>query len=214
MNRRALSAAFNGRRSAWAVGLAVGIGLAAAGCEPTTNKGMTYEEVAKQTKGSGAPIKPPPPIDPTLVPTRDDIVQIVQYWPQMPVLMESGRPVGIQVRAYMIDAREQKGAFVPGTVEASIYTHVRKANGVVEPTLVHTWRLDERAAMGFRMTRESTMGYSYGFVLRWPEELDIYGKLVDVVFSYARGDGRVIKGAAKRFVVPLRTGYVPPGGGS
>ncbi|RMF76472.1 MAG: hypothetical protein D6744_12275, partial [Planctomycetota bacterium] len=65
-----------------------------------------------QTKRSGAPptvlgapgdSPPPKYVDAAAVPTRDDIVSIHQFWPQVPWLRDtSGKAVGFRVPVYFV----------------------------------------------------------------------------------------------------------------
>ena len=53
------------------------------------------------------------------------------------------------------------------------------------------------------------MGYYYGFPLRWPDELRLEGKLVEIQFGYQRRDGSVVLSAARRLRVPMPMVFEP-----
>ena len=151
----------------------------------------------------------PREIDPTRVRTRDDIVEIYQPWPQTPWLFdEFGRAVGFRVRTYFISGTTQKGAFVPGTIIIKLSQIRRLPGGKFQRIALHTWEFSERDAMGYRIRRVSLTGYSYGFVLRWPDELDLSGKTIEIAFYYRRTNGTIVRGLPRRFKVPV-TGEIP-----
>ncbi len=143
-------------------------------------------------------------IDPTRVRTRDDIVEIYQPWPQTPWLYdEFGRVVGFRVRTYFISGTTQKGAFVPGTIVIKLSEVHRLPGGRYQRIALHTWEFSERDALGYRIRRLALTGYSYGFVLRWPQELDLAGKTIEIAFYYRRLNGSVVRGLPRRFRVPV-----------
>ncbi|GEM_PF-1419532 len=148
-------------------------------------------------------------VDAARVPTRDDIVKIVQFWPQTPWLFESDRIVGFKATIYFVSGQTDKGAFVPGTIFIWIYEYDRAPRGRHKRRLAWMWELDEHQAEGFRVTRKSIAGYYYGFPLRWPAEVKLEGKMVEFQFGYQRGDGRIVLSSPKRFVVPVPLGYEP-----
>ncbi len=76
--------------------------------------------------------------------------------------------------------------------------------------LAHEWQLDQRQAEGFRIVKRSTLGDSYGLVLRWPRELDLSGREVEIRFSYIRTDGRVIQGRPTPLPEPVPAGAPTP----
>ncbi len=160
--------------------------------------------------GQSTSRKPKPrEIDPTRVRTRDDIVEIYQPWPQTPWLFdEFGRVVGFRVRTYFISGTTQKGAFVPGTIIIKLSEIRRLPGGKFQRIALHTWQFSERDAMGYRVRRLALTGYSYGFVLRWPQELDLSGKTIEIAFYYRRTNGTIIRGLPRRFRVPV-VGEVP-----
>jgi hypothetical protein len=54
--------------------------------------------------------------------------------------------------------------------------------------------------------RESIGGYYYGFVLNWPEELELDGQTVEIQFGYQRSDGRVITATPREFTIQPAAG--------
>src|SRR5262245_65532065 len=116
---------------------------------------MTPEEIKKEKEKN-------PPIDPTVVEERDDIVSIQQFWNPQPWISDAGsRPVGFKVPVYMISGHTDppKGAFVPGTILAWMY--------LVDPTAppsstsrqpLYIWELPRNDAMGFRVRKKALMG--------------------------------------------------------
>ena len=148
-------------------------------------------------------------IDPVKIKTGDDIVNIVQFWPQPPWLQQGDRIVGFKVTTYFVSGQTEKGAFVPGTIFAWVYELVPDGAGGRERKLAYVWELDEAEALGFRVNKRSVMGYHYGFVLRWPEDITLEGKLIEIQFGYERLDKGVVLGSSQRFRVPMPAGYQP-----
>jgi hypothetical protein len=77
-----------------------------------------------------------------------------------------------------------------------------QTDGRLERKLVKVWELNEQDAMGYRVRRESQMGYAYGFFFTWPPNADLSGRTIEIMFGYERLDGKLITGAARRFQVP------------
>jgi hypothetical protein len=50
------------------------------------------------------------------------------------------------------------------------------------------------------------MGKSYGLILKWPPEVTLTGREVQLEISYHRRDGHVIRAQGGRFTVPLPQG--------
>ena len=149
-------------------------------------------------------------IDPTKIETRDDVVQISQYWPQMPWLQEGSRIVGFKVTVYFVSGQTEKGVFVPGNIFVWLYELVPMAGGRREKKLAYVWEFDEAESMGFRVTKRAIGGYFYGFPLRWPRELALEGKRTEIQFGYERTDKQVVLGSPKIYRVPVPIGYQPP----
>jgi hypothetical protein len=145
----------------------------------------------------------PETIDVAKVPERDDIVGVYRFWLPVPWLTDSvGRIIGFQVRVYFQSAATGKGVFVPG----SIYVWLREIEPDPESGIrrrdLHLWELDRDAAYGYRVTMEAVLGYSYGFFLQWPENLDLEGREIEVQFGYERRDGTLIRDRAHPMRVP------------
>ena len=140
---------------------------------------------------------------------RDDVVAIRQFYEMDPwVRDDEGRIVGIRSRVYFVaatrsDEEVPKGVFVPGTIRAQLFAVVLRPDGRYERQAVHEWTLDQQQARGYRVTRRSAMGESYGLVYRWPPSVDVSGKEVQVVLSYQRQDGEIISHRGSRFPVPV-----------
>jgi hypothetical protein len=146
---------------------------------------------------------------------RDDIVAIQQYPPTDPWLRdEEGRVNGMRTRVYFLPAAGEqqvpKGIFVPGTIHAALYVLFPRPDGSYERQLAHEWDFNERGAEGFRIRRPSVMGQSYGLILRWPMELDLAGREIQITLSYQRSDGEAIARRGTRFRVPLPVGASVP----
>lgn len=148
--------------------------------------------------------------------SRDDIVAIRQFYVTEPwVRDEEGRVVGIMARVYFVPATKSdnevpKGVFVRGTIKAALFTLNVRADGTYERQLAHEWSFTPQQAEVFRVLKPSLMGYSYALVLRWPQELDVMGREVQVMISYEREDGKTIAARGTRFRIPLPLGR--PGG--
>lgn len=183
------------------------LGFWAAGCESTqpTQPGSMWrggEDDPKKRRQNE--------IDPTQIETRDDIFEIVQYWPQMPFLQKSNRIVGFKVTVYFRSGQTQKGAFVPGNIFVWVYELEPVPGGGRKPKLAYMWEFDQAEAMGFRVTKRAIGGYYYGFLLGWPPEVAPEGKLVEIQFGYERADKRVVLSEPRQFRVPVPMGYTSP----
>ncbi len=152
-------------------------------------------------------------MDVTLVPTRDDITAVYQFFAQDPWLRNTeGRVIGITSSVYFHSGATEKGAFVPGTVLCWVYEFDRRPDGTLERKLVNVWELSEQEAMGYRVRRQSQMGYAYGFFFTWPPGVDVSGKTIEIMFGYERLDGKMItvpRGASK-----CRCRATPPAAGT
>jgi hypothetical protein len=142
---------------------------------------------------------------------RDDIVAIRQFYSTEPWMRDAeGRYTGVFVRVYLLSAQTEKGAFVPGTVKAAMYALTPRSDGTYGRELVHEWSFNQQQAAGYRLRKPSVMGDSYGFWLRWPAELELMGREVQVMLSYQKKDGEVIARRGSRFRVPVPTGQAYP----
>lgn len=149
-------------------------------------------------------------IDPTRVKTRDDIVAIRHFYQPLPWLTDNDqRVIGFSVPVYFVSGSTEAGAFVPGTIYVWVYELKTLPDGSTERAFVHGWEFDEEEAMGYRVARYFHLGFCYGFVLRWSNELDLSGKQIEIEFGYQRQDGPLITGPARRFRVPMPSGYAP-----
>lgn len=205
------------RRDIWGVmaWLATGAAgcVALTGCETTqrapgggpTTPGGTTGERPTVIKYDETKRKPQVRLNPDKIAPADDIVDIVQYWSNVPWLRDLGRTVGFQVPTYFVSAKSQAGAFVPGRITVSMQRLQNSADGqrVREP--LYRWDLDEDKANPFRVVKKAAGGYYYGFVLTWPEDVRIDGQEIEIQFTYERADGRVVKGNPREFKVPGNT---------
>jgi hypothetical protein len=142
---------------------------------------------------------------------RDDVVTVYHFYRVPPwVYSPEGRVNGLLPRVYFVPAGDDKGFFVPGAIHATLHVRTRRPDGTYERTLVHEWRFDPKQAEGFRIVKRSTLGDSYGFVLRWPDELNLSGREIEIRFSYVRQDGRVIQGRPTPLPEPVPSGAPPP----
>ena len=150
-------------------------------------------------------------IDSTRVRTRDDIVQIVQFWNQPYWLQSSERVNGFKVTVYFVSGETEKGAFVPGKILVWVYEVTPGERGGYEKKLVHGWEFTQAEAMAMRVNKLAIGGYFYGFPLQWPRELSLEGKQVEIQFGYERlADGQVVLSSPRRFRVPIPLEYVEP----
>lgn len=166
----------------------------------------------------------PGEIDPDKIETRDDIVEIVNYWPKPPWLRDANQtPVGIRPTVLFVSGETAKGAFVDGTVTVSLFdVSDAQTTDTVNRRLLHEWKLTPNLHRVLRIRRRTIQGYSYGFPLKWPETLDIVGKRIDIVIRYdRRGGGSVSSPAFRALVLPgVEESYSPstpltiPGGQS
>lgn len=135
---------------------------------------------------------------------RDDVVAIRNFYPSPPwVQPEEGQVAGVRARTYFISGETGKGRFVDGVVRVELSILQPLEEGTYERQPVHEWRYDVEQARGFRILRPSLAGESYGFVLEWPQALNLAGQTIEVTFRYERTDGKLIEGARRRFTVPL-----------
>jgi hypothetical protein len=142
-------------------------------------------------------------------PTRDDITAVYQFYTQDPWLRNTeGRVTGFRAAVYFYSGETEKGAFVPGRALVWLYQFEHQPDGTLARKLVKVWELSEADAMGYRIRRQSQMGYAYGFFFTWPASADLSGKTIEIMFGYERLDGKLITGVARRFEVPLSR-FVP-----
>lgn len=142
---------------------------------------------------------------------RDDIVAIRQFYAAEPWIRdEDGRITGLAARVYFIAPKTElgdfKGVFVRGPIRAEMYVLRYQADGTYERERVCDWTFDTYQAASFRVTQASIMGYSYGLYLRWPPDVDVMGREIQVLFSFTRPDGQVVARRGSRFRVPLPAG--------
>lgn len=181
------------RRSVLIVAISCGLALLLAGCQAD---GTAPNWFAPQT----------PP---------DDVVRLAQYYSQQPWLRDPDKRItGLLVRVYLISSRTDKGVFAPGTVHVTLKTLALRPDGTIERIPTYEWTFDSRQAAPFRVRKTSLLGDSYGFVLRWPEELNLMGRKIEVAFNYERTDGRIVKGPPRQVSVDVppgqRAGPLPP----
>lgn len=189
----------------------IAFGLWLCGCV-TQPKEDPYAKVRLGGQGTSAPR--PPPIDPMQVPERDNIVRIFTIWGNVPWITDGDRfAIGVKARVYFVDSETERGAFVTGRIGAALYTVTPTPSGRSQRVLVHEWKLDRDQAAGYRIRRKAVTGYSYGLVLLWPEEVEVIGRQIEVVFTYERSDGTLIRSSRKRIRVPTPVGYRPTSGG-
>lgn len=146
---------------------------------------------------------------------RDDIVAIRQFYAAEPWIRdEDGRITGLAARVYFVAPKTElgdfKGVFVRGPIRAEMYVLRLQADGTYERERVCEWTFDTYQAASFRVTQASIMGYSYGFYLRWPPDVDVMGREIQVLFSFTRPDGQVVARRGSRFRVPLPAGVTTP----
>ncbi len=149
----------------------------------------------------------PNEIDPLAVKTHDDIVSIVAMTPSPPWLQtKDGRPVGFQLTAYFVSSETERGVFVSRPIHIWIDEVVRGERGF-ERQYLHGWQFTAKEAEGFRVRKKSIMGYPYLFPLVWPDDMDPYGKRIEINVAFERPDGRMITRTPKQAVVPYPQGY-------
>jgi hypothetical protein len=147
---------------------------------------------------------------------HDNVVMIRQFYAADPWIRdEEGRVNGVLARVYFAAAAKDddvpKGIFVPGTIKAELYVLNLRPDGSNERVLAHEWAFDEQQAQGYRVRKVSRMGYSYGLILRWPPEVNVLGREIQMEFSYKTQDGKVVTQRGSRFRVPLPAGAPEPG---
>lgn len=184
--------------------------LLLSGCVEDTNKQNPYAKLVAREQPTPKPVAM---IDPTAVPVRDDISGIQQIWPIMPWLRDTstGKPVGFRCLVYFVSRQTEKGAFVSGPIVITLSEIISLPGGDAERRPLHTWELDQAAATGFRVRKLAVGGYYYGFILRWPDQLKLAGKRVEVQLSYKRGDGTLVSAAPHSMQVVGAAATTPPG---
>ncbi len=133
-------------------------------------------------------------------PTTDNITLVFAPWKEPIWITDDGRIVGFKVRAYFVTPETDKGAFVSGDIVAK--TFVRTGADSKSRQLVHEFRLSESEARRFRINKRAIPGYSYGLVVRWPDDLDLSGGNIDIAIEYHALSGNVVRVPAKSFTVP------------
>jgi hypothetical protein len=146
---------------------------------------------------------------------RDNVVMIRQFYAADPWIRdEEGRVTGVLARVYFAAAARDdevpKGIFVPGTIKAELYILTLRPDGSNERVLIHEWKFDEQQAQGYRVRRVSRMGCSYGLILRWPPEVNVMGREIQMQFSYQTQAAKVVTQRGSRFRVPLPAGRADP----
>ena len=150
-------------------------------------------------------------IDSTRIKTRDDIVQIVQFWNQPYWLQDSRRVSGFKVTVYFVSGESEKGAFVPGNIFVWVYELVPTAPGQYEKKIAHVWEFDEKEAMATRVNKRAVGGYFYGFPLKWPASVSLEGKQIEIQIGYERiGNKQVVLSSPRRFHVPVPIEFASP----
>ncbi len=136
-----------------------------------------------------------------------DIIGVRRYFHNNPFLSFDDEgdpdPEGIKVTYYAVSNATQIGAFGDGAIRFKMYVIEPGREG--EPAtgrLVKTWEFNPQQAMGWRIRRQTTLGWPYMFHLNWGDA-DPYGKEIRIVPEYVRTDGRVIKGSPKDLKVPF-----------
>jgi hypothetical protein len=146
---------------------------------------------------------------------RDDIVAIRQYYSTQPWTWDpEGRANGILARVYFLPTADPqgnlKGVFVSGPIRAELHTLNQRPDGSYARDLLHEWVMPPDEASVFRTVKPSILGDSYAFVLRWPTELKVAGREIQITFCYQRQDGRVVSQPSARFRVPMPGAVQPP----
>lgn len=200
------------RRRVWlAVTIAIGVMPLLPGCadpnkrdsskQPNAPKSMLFSTGASPT-GSGK--RQSPEIDPSKVAERDDIVSINMFWQGWPWLSSSeDEVVGFRVPVYFVSGETGKGAFVANRILVWVSVVERGPDGRAKARPVHTWEFTREEAMGFRVRRLAVTGYHYGFMLAWPETLDLTDKEIEIEFGLERANGSVLTSGGRRFRVPF-----------
>ncbi|MGE3182778.1 MAG: hypothetical protein AB7N71_14200, partial [Phycisphaerae bacterium] len=142
-------------------------------------------------------------INPDKIETRDDIVQVITYWPKPPWLRDANQaPIGIRPTVYFASGETEKGAFVSGSVVIQLFEVLGQTAGdSVNRRLVHEWALTPEVLRALRVRTRAITGYHYGFPLKWPESLNLIGKQVDVVVRYDKRSGGSVASAPFRAMV-------------
>lgn len=136
-------------------------------------------------------------VDAATATERDDIYEVINFWAMEPWLTESGRIVGFRVSTRFISSFDDKGAFVPGRIFIWLYGFGTNVDGQVERKLLHVWDMDRDEAMGWRITKRTRTGLAYWFLMRWPDELKLEGRRIEVEIGYERiRDKRLIMSGA------------------
>lgn len=138
------------------------------------------------------------------VPTREDIVSVQAMWSSVIWLHDADqRPVGFQAPVYFVSGETQRGAFVNGNITVTMSEVTSDSRGAAASTLrlLHEWKLDSGTEKNFRIRRRAVGGYYYGLRLRWPENLQVYGKQVEIGIAYQRRDGAIVKAIPRRDMV-------------
>ncbi len=142
---------------------------------------------------------------------RDDVVTIKQFIPTYPWIHDDeGRSRGLQARVYFVSAETEKGVHVPGRISVDLNVLHPQPQGGYEREQVYRWEFSESEAAGFRVRTRAVLGYSYGFVLCWPDDIDLSGEEVQLTFRYHRQEGGIVERRGPRFRVPLPPGYTSP----
>lgn len=160
---------------------------------------------------------PAPTIDPTKIESRDDIVGVNQYWVQDPWIRDpsTNRVTGFMVATYFVSSATEKGAFVKGDILVTVNWLRTYSTGPVERTPLYQWELNESQSTGFRVRKKAVMGYYYGLVLKWPDNIDVAGKQIEIQISYRRASGgQVLKSTPRTFRIDPPARHAAPSMGA
>ena len=151
-------------------------------------------------------LRPPGPPDVRFVPTSDNIVKIVKFFPKEPWLRfrHDIAPAvdGIKVGAlFLIDGTTGRGMFGEGTIVVDLYRIDVDPQGYEIPTQVYQWTFDTEQAMPFRARKRTVQGWGYQLRLHWGD-LDLAGREIELRISFRRLDGQVVHSSGQRFRVP------------
>lgn len=133
----------------------------------------------------------------------DSVVRVLTIYKLIPWVSfdEAGDrdPEGVNITVYLIDGPSHKGVFGNGNLIVDMYAQEPAADGRTTRTLIKKWSFGPHDAP--RSRRPTMLGWGYGLRLDW-RPTEVMGKRIELIVSFERSDGRVVRSTTKHLRVP------------
>ncbi len=139
---------------------------------------------------------------------RRDIVEVSTFYNSQNLWLNfedppTNVPQGLRFSLFLKAAGQDLGVFGDGIIHVDMYRIERDEEGEATRTHVKKWSLDTEEAAAYRSTRTTAFGHGYGMRLNWGDA-DVRGHEIQLVVSFERRDGPVIRGRPWYVKVPER----------